>query len=56
MNFLFTISKGHYGSEANVNQYSTLHAQINALSRQNIPASVAPFHYLEELILQSFDS
>lgn len=55
MNFLYMISKSHYGDENGPpNQYSTLSAHVNVLHCMNIPPRSAPFHYLEELIIHSF--
>jgi hypothetical protein len=55
MNFLYMISKSHYGDSTGApNQYSTLSSHIHVLHRKNIPPGSAPFHHLEELTIHSF--
>ena len=42
------------GKEA-AQQFSALYTHINHLGRRNIPREKAPFYYIKELILQSFN-
>lgn len=56
LNFLQMVMKNFYGGKKYSDQYSTLYSQMNYLDRRNIPKEKAPFHHMEELVLQSFDA
>jgi hypothetical protein len=43
------------GKEA-TQQFLALYTYINHLGQRNIPREKAPFYYMEELILQSFNA
>ena len=45
-----------YRGEEAAQQFSALYTHINHLRRRNIPREKAPFHYMEELILYSFNA
>ena len=45
-----------YGGEKAAQQFSALYTHINHLKQHNIPKEKAPFHYMKELIFQSFDA
>jgi len=45
-----------YRGEKATQQFSALYTHINHLGRRNIPREKAPFYYMEELILQSFNT
>ena len=45
-----------YGGEEAVQQFLALYTHINHLRWHNIPREKALFHYMEELILYSFDA
>jgi hypothetical protein len=56
LNFLYMVMRTFYGGEEAAQQFSALYTHINHLGRRNIPREKAPFHHMEELILQSFDA
>ena len=56
LNFLYMVMRTFYGGEEAAQQFSALYTHINHLGRRNIPREKAPFHYMEELILHSFDA
>jgi len=45
-----------YGGKEAAQQFLALYTYINHLGRRNIPRKKAPFYYIEELILQSFNT
>ena len=55
LNFLYIVIHTFYGGKEAVQQFSTLYTHINHLGRCNIPREKAPFYYIKELILYSFD-
>ena len=55
LNFLYTIIRTFFSGEQYTQQYSTLYTYINHLGRRNIPIKRPLFHYLEELVLHSFN-
>ena len=55
MNLIWLIYKSHFGDQkGNTNQYSTVHAHVEALNRKVIPPGQPPFNYTEELLIHSF--
>ena len=45
-----------YRGEEAAQQFLALYTYINYLGRRNIPREKAPFYYIEELILKSFNA
>ena len=45
-----------YRGKETTQQFLALYTYINHLRQRNIPREKAPFHYMEELILYSFDA
>ena len=56
LNFLYMVIHTFYRGEEATQQFSVLYTHINHLGRRNIPREKAPFYYIKELILQSFDT
>ena len=56
LNFLYMVMCTFYRGKEAVQQFLALYTHINHLRQRNIPREKAPFHYIEELILYSFDA
>ena len=56
LNFLYIVIYIFYRGEKAIQQFSVLYPYINHLGRRNIPREKALFYYIEELILQSFNT
>jgi len=56
LNFLYIVIRTFYRGKEAAQQFLALYAYINHLGRRNIPREKAPFYYMEELILQSFNA
>jgi len=56
LNFLYIVMRTFYRGEEAAQQFLALYTYINYLGRRNIPREKALFYYIEELILQSFNT
>ena len=55
-NFLYIVIRTFYRGKKATQQFLALYTYINHLKRRNIPREKALFYYMEELILQSFNT
>ena len=56
LNFLYMVMRIFYRGKKVAQQFLALYTYINHLGRRNIPREKALFHYMEELILYSFNA